>query len=151
MARQTVTVSHTVHVDRSPEEVFEYTQDYSTRSDWDPTVKSANVLSHEPLRVQAVMEGLGPVVIEYTLFRRGERMTAAFSGVRSRVFSGGGGSWGYQARDGGTDWTQTSTLEFRSSFVGRLLGPLIRRNMATLTRKSMAKAKAIMEAPPAQA
>ena len=145
MARQTVTVSHTVHVKRSPEDVFDYTQDYSTRMDWDPTVKSAKVVSEDPRRVQAVMEGIGPLVIEYKLFRRGERTSAAFSDLSSRLIAGGGGSWSYQARDGGTDWTQTSTLEFRNTVVGRLFAPILRRNMSTLTAKAMAKAKQIME------
>jgi hypothetical protein len=140
-----VTVSHTVHVKRSPEEVFDYTQDYSTRMDWDATVKSARVLDEEPRRVQVDMEGIGPLVIEYKLFRRGERTSAAFNDVRSRLIAGGGGSWTYEARDGGTDWTETSTLEFRNGFVGKLLAPVLRRNMRTLTSKAMAKAKAIME------
>ena len=58
MARVTVTAAESVWVKRSPEEVFDYTQDYATRADWDPTVKSAKVLSEEPRRVQAVMEGI---------------------------------------------------------------------------------------------
>jgi hypothetical protein len=145
MARQTVTVSHTVHVNRSPEDVFDYTQDYSTRTDWDPTVKSAKVLSEDPRRVQVVMDGIGPLVIEYKLFRRGERTSAAFNDVGSRLISGGGGSWDYKARDGGTDWTETSTLEFRNGVVGRMFAPVLRRNMKSLTRKAMDKAKSIME------
>jgi len=148
MARQTVTVSHTVHVNRSPEEVFDYTQDYSTRMDWDPTVRSAKVLSEEPRRVEEDLEGIGPVVMEYTLFRRGERTTAAFKAKSSRLIAGGGGSWSYAARDGGTDWSQTSTLEFRNGLVGWLFAPVLRRNMNTLTQKAMEKAKSIMESAP---
>lgn len=143
--RVTVTVVHTVHVDRTPEVVFDYTQDYATRMDWDPTVKSARVLDEEPRRAEEVLEGIGAVVMEYKLFRRGERTTAAFTSDKSRLIAGGGGSWTYEARDGGTDWTQTSTLEFRNGLVGRLFAPFLRRNMATLTRKAMDKAKAIME------
>jgi hypothetical protein len=145
MGRRTVTVSHTVHVDRSPEAVFDFTQDYGRRTEWDPTVRSARLLSEDPRRVQVVMEGIGPLVIEYKLFRRGERTSAAFNDVKSRLISGGGGSWSYEGRDGGTDWTQTSTLEFRNSLVGLLFAPLLRRNMATLTRKAMDKAKLMME------
>jgi hypothetical protein len=143
--RVTVTVTHTVHVNRTPQEVFDYTQEYRTRMDWDPTVKSAKVLSEDPRRVEEVLEGIGPVVMEYKLFRRGERTSAAFTSEKSRLIAGGGGSWNYVAADGGTDWTQTSTLEFRNGLVGRLFAPILRRNMATLTRKGMAKAKAIME------
>ncbi len=145
MARQTVTVSHTVHVKRSPEDVFDYTQDYSTRMDWDPTVKSAKVLSEDPRRVEVDLEGVGRVIMEYALFRRGERTTAAFEAESSRLVAGGGGSWSYAAREGGTDWTQTSTLEFRNALMGRLFAPFLRRNMSTLTAKAMAKAKQIME------
>jgi hypothetical protein len=145
MGRVTTTATETVWVDRSPEAVFDYTQDYATRTDWDPTVMSAKVLSEEPLRVQAVMRGIGPLVIEYKLYRRGERTSAAFSNVNSTLVSGGGGSWSYVAREGGTDWTQTATLEFRHLLVGWLLRPLLRRNMSTLMRKSMAAAKRIME------
>src|SRR5687767_13937549 len=125
MARVTATATESIWVKRSPEEVFDYTQDYSTRTDWDPTVKSAKVLSEDPRRVQVVMEGIGPLVIEYKLFRRGERTSAAFSDVGSRLIAGGGGSWSYEARDGGTDWTETSTLEFRNALVGRLFAPLL--------------------------
>ncbi|HUP83452.1 MAG TPA: SRPBCC family protein [Candidatus Limnocylindria bacterium] len=143
--RVTVTVAHTVHVKRTPEEVFDYTQDYTTRMDWDPTVKSAKVLSEDPRRVQVDLKGIGSLVIAYKLFRRGERTSAAFNDVRSRLIAGGGGSWSYAAADGGTDWTETSTLEFRNGLVGRLFAPILRRNMKTLSRKSMEKAKAIME------
>ena len=150
MARVTVTATESIWVKRSPEQVFDYTQDYATRRDWDPTVMSARVLSEEPRRVEAVMQGIGPLVIEYKLFRRGERTTAAFRDVDSTLISGGGGSWSYVARDGGTDWSQTATLEFRHRLVGWLMAPLLRRNMRTLMRKAMAEAKRIMETiPPA--
>jgi hypothetical protein len=110
MGRRTVTVSHTVHVDRSPEAVFDFTQDYGRRTEWDPTVRSARLLSEDPRRVQVVMEGIGPLVIEYKLFRRGERTSAAFNDVKARLISGGGGSWSYEGRDAGTDWTQTKLM-----------------------------------------
>jgi hypothetical protein len=141
----TATATETAWVNRSPEQVFDYTQDYTTRADWDPTVISAKVVGEEPRRVQAVMQGIGPLVIEYKLFRRPERTSAAFRDVESRLISGGGGSWSYTARDGGTDWSQTATLEFRHRLVGWLMAPLLRRNMHALMRKAMVEAKRIME------
>lgn len=145
MARVTVTARESIHVERPPGVVFDYTQDYATRTDWDPTVMSAKVLSEDPRRVQAVMRGIGPLVIEYKLFRRGERTSAAFTNVESTLISGGGGSWAYVASGSGTEWTQTATLEFRHVLVGWLLGPLLRRNMSSLMRKAMSEAKRIME------
>ena len=144
--RVTVTVAHTVHVKRTPEDVFDYTQDYSTRSDWDPAVTDSQVLSEQPRRVRATIGGVGSAVVEYKLFRRGERTSAAFVEIESRIVTGGGGSWSYARRDGGTDWTQSNTIELRPGLVGRLMVPLVRWSLARSTRNSMAKAKEIMEA-----
>jgi hypothetical protein len=148
MARVTVTGSHTVHVNRTPEDVFDFTQDYSKRMDWDASVKSAQVVSHDPRRVKIEMAGIGPFTLEYKLFRRGERTSAAFRDMGSPLFAGGGGSWAYEAADGGTGWTQTSTLEFRNTLVGWLFAPLLRWNMNRLTSQAMAKAKQLMESEP---
>ncbi len=145
MARVTVTSSHTVRVNRTPEEVFDFTQDYSQRMSWDASVKSAKVLSEDPRRVELEMGGIGPFVLEYKLFRRGGRTSAAFREMGSPLFSGGGGSWSYEPVDGGTDWTQTSTLEFKNSLVGRLFAPALRWNMNRLTKQAMGRAKEIME------
>jgi uncharacterized membrane protein len=145
MARVTITASETIHVDRPPDEVFDYTQDYSTRPEWDASIASAEVIGEDPRRVRAEVRGVGTMVIEYKLFRRGERTSAAFTETDSRFFSGGGGSWSYVAAAGGTDWTQTNTMEFKSWLVGQLLAPLARRNLSSGMRKSMARAKEIME------
>ena len=143
--RVTVTVSETVHVRRPPEEVFDYTQDYATRSDWDASVTEAEVLSDEPRRVRIVLRGVGRMIIEYQLFRRGDRTSAAFTEIDSRYFTGGGGSWSYVARDGGTEWTQTNTLQLKPGVVGRILAPMTRRSLASGMRSAMEKAKTIME------
>ena len=145
MARRTVTVSHTVHVARSPEEVFDYTQDYRTRSDWDPDNTDSEILSEEPRRVRSKVKGVGSAVVEYKLFRRPERTSAAFIEVDSRYVTGGGGSWSYAARGGGTDWTQNNTIELKPGLTSRLLVPIVRRSLSTSMRKSMASAKKIME------
>ena len=144
-SRQVVTVSHTVHVDRPPDEVFDYTQDYSTRSIWDPSIKDSEILSTEPRQVRATIKGVGSTVVEYKLFRRGERTSAAFTQMESRYVTGGGGSWNYAEVEGGTDWTQNNTLELKPGLLGRLLAPLVRRSLAAGMRDSMAKAKQIME------
>jgi hypothetical protein len=145
-SRQTISVSHTIHVDRPPDAVFDYTQDYSTRSLWDPSITDSELLSDEPRRVRATIKGVGSTVVEYKLFRRGERTSAAFTQMDSRFVTGGGGSWSYAACDGGTDWTQNNTLELKPGLVGRLLAPMVRRSLDSAMRESMAKAKEIMEA-----
>ena len=143
--RVTVTATHTVHVSRTPQEVFDFTQDYGRRAEWDQTVKSAEVVTEDPRVVRMVLQGMGPVTLRYQLYRRGERTSAAFETDGSRVFLGGGGSWAYVAKDGGTDWTETSTLELKASLLGRLTALLIRATLGTNVRKAMTKAKSIME------
>ena len=146
--RHSVTVTETVYVDRPPDEVFDYTQDYSTRPVWDASIKSAEKLGDEPRRFRLQMPGVGEAVIEYRLFRRGKRTSAAFTDVKSTIFAGGGGSWNYEDRDGGTEWTQTNTLEFKNRVIGSLMASLVRRSMTNGMRTAMAKAKSIMESAP---
>ena len=140
-----MTVAETVHVRRTPEEVFDYTQDYAHRRDWDSLVTSAQVVGEDPRRVRLTMSGVGTFTLAYKLFRRGGRTSAAFEVERSSLFSGGGGSWDYAARADGTDWTQTSTVEFKNAIVGRLLAPMVAWNMRRSSRKAMNRAKEIME------
>jgi hypothetical protein len=144
-ALPTASASYTIHVDRPPAAVYDYTQDYSTRSIWDPSITNVEVLSSEPRTYRLVIKGLGRFTIEYRLDRPGDRTSAAFTKVESSFFSGGGGSWSYQPSDGGTDWTATNTFELKHARLGRLLAPIVRNRMLASMRKSMAKAKTIME------
>ena len=143
--RVTVTGTHTVHVNRTPEAVYDYTQDYSTRSVWDQSITQVEVLSNSPRTYRLVIKGIGRFTIEYRLDRRGDRTSAAFTRVDAAFFSGGGGSWSYVAGNGGTDWTATNTFELKHRLLGRVLAPLVRRQMLASMRKSMATAKEIME------
>jgi Polyketide cyclase / dehydrase and lipid transport len=144
--RRTITVSESIHVGRSPELVFDYTQDPATRPDWDDQIQVAELVSDEPRRVRITARGLGSFTLAYRLFRRGDRTSAAFLDLGNAFFSGGGGSWRYEARDGGTDWTQTNTLELRRPGLLGWLAPVVAWNLRNGTRRAMAKAKAIMEA-----
>jgi len=146
--RRTITVSETIHVQRSPEVVFDYTQDYATRTDWDDQIAGAVVVSEDPRRVRITARGLGTFTLEYRLFRRGDRTSAAFLDLENAFFSGGGGSWRYESRDGGTDWTETNTLELRRPRLLGWLAPLVEWNLRTGTRRAMARAKSIMESRP---
>src|SRR5262245_65364098 len=108
-SRRTITVTESIHVARSPNDVFDYTQDYGARARWDPAVVNARVLSENPRRVGIVSPGLGSYTLEYKLYRRGDRTSAAFEDVEAWLFSGGGGSWRYEPDGDGTRWTQANT------------------------------------------
>ena len=144
--RVSVTVTETIHVARPPEEVFDYTQDYYHRTDWDDAITEAQVVNGDPRTVYLAARQLGRYTLVYRLFRRPERTSAAFEDMTSTWVSGGGGSWRYEASGAGTHWTQTNTLELKHGRLGKLLAPLFERALRTSMRKSMAKAKEIMEA-----
>ena len=147
MARKHPTASgtHTIYVDRSPEEVYDYTQNYGMRSDWDPSITEVETLGDSPRRYRLVIKGVGRFTVEYKLDRRGDRTSAAFTEVDARFFSGGGGSWAYVRNGTGTDWSATNTFELKHRLLGRLLAPVVQRQMLASMRKSMARAKSIME------
>jgi hypothetical protein len=142
-----ITVTERVFVAAPPERVWDYTQDYARRCEWD-----ANVLEAEPLattgppRVRLRLRGGVSCVFQYRVFERPRRTGLAMVEVRSWLVRGGGGSWTYEARDGGTWWTQTNTITVRSRFARWCLGALLRWQLARATRRAMAKAGRILEA-----
>jgi uncharacterized membrane protein len=144
--RATLTVTESIDVHRSPDEVFDFTQDYYHRADWDPGIVSAEILGEDPRRVRVEARVVGRYTVEYRLFRRGERTSAAFTDVDSAWMSGGGGSWRYEPIPSGTRWTQTNTIELRAGLMGRLMAPIFRRGLRSSMREGMARARDIMEA-----
>ena len=152
-ARNQVTASETLVVRRSPEAVFDFTQDYAHRTEWDSGVSEVEVLGDDPPQVRLTIRGLGRVTVAYRLFRRPERTSAAFVDVESRWIVGGGGSWQYTGVPDGTEWSQTNTLELRPGLAMRVLAPWIRRSLRSSMRTAMAHARERLEAsgPPAAA
>ena len=146
MARRTVTVTETIHVDRSPEHVFDFTQDYDRRTTWDAGIAEASYVSRDPVRARVKVPGMGSATVEYRLYRRGDRTSAVFTDVDSWIVVGGGGSWRYEPSGQGTDWTETNTLELRHPRLTGWLAPLIERIVRSSTKTAMRKAKAMMEA-----
>jgi hypothetical protein len=143
--RKTITVTETIHIMEPPEVVFDYTQDYRTRADWDPGISEATLLGESPRRARVEVPRLGRFTVEYQLFRRGDRTSAAFTDVDSAWISGGGGSWRYEAGAGGTDWTQTNTFELRHPRLLGWLSGLFEGNLRSSMRRAMANAKSILE------
>ena len=144
--RNHVTVTEAVWVDRPPEAVFDYTQDYTRRTEWDAGISEASVLSTSPRAARVTVPGLGRTTVVYQLDRRPERTSAVFQDIESRWVTGGGGSWRYEPEAGGTRWTETNTLELRRTWLLRPLVPIVAWNMRRSTRRAMAEAKRRLEA-----
>ena len=143
---KTLTIRESIEVARPPDVVFDFTQDYGRRPEWDATVLRATVLEAEPPRVEVQLAGGVRAVFEYRLFRRGLRTSMAMNDVSSWWMAGGGGSWDYEATPGGTRWTATNSIVLRSGLLNWLIGPRVERQARSALRDAMRKAKVMMEA-----
>ena len=130
------------------EAVWDYTQDFTRRTEWDAGIAEATILRQDPRTVRVKVAGLGRMTVVYRLDRRPERTSAAFVDVESAWVSGGGGSWEYEAVDGGTRWQQTNSLELKRPRLAFLLAPLLERGLRRSTKRAMAEAKRRLEAEP---
>jgi hypothetical protein len=134
-----ITVRVQIVVPAEPEVVWDYTQDYACRANWDPGVRRARLVGAGPPRV-AEIEGPGlRCRLRYRVFERPRRTSLAMEDVRSALVVGGGGSWRYERAAGGTLWTQVNTLRLRP-WLGPL-APLLRWALAAQTRRGMARAR----------
>jgi hypothetical protein len=137
-----VTITESVFVRAEPDVVWDFTQDFLRRARWDASVLEAEVLSETPQR-RVRIRGVGGLrcVLEYKQFERPTRTSLAMVEVTgSRLIVGGGGSWSYERSGGATRWTQTNTLALGLGPLGRLMSPLVRRQLRRTTCKAMLKA-----------
>jgi hypothetical protein len=131
---------------RSPEEVWDFTQDYARRSSWDDSILAAEVLpGAQPLRVRVRARGGLTATFQYRQFDRPTQTSVAMQETSSWLIEGGGGSWSYARCAGGTTWTQTNTLLIKPGWWRRLLVPSVRWQLASSTAKAIAKARSILE------
>jgi hypothetical protein len=145
---RSLTVTASVLVHRPVEAVWDFTQDFSRRAEWDASVLQATVLEREPLpRVRIRGAGGLRCVLRYRSFDRPRRTSVSLEEVSSPLIQAGGGSWSYEAREDGTLWTQTNSLTLRPGWWRRLLAPLVRRGLEVATRRAMHRAQALLEAP----
>lgn len=142
-----IVVQQRIRIEAPPEVVWDFTQDYTRRLQWDPSLLSCEVLEREPrLRVAVRAPGALQCVFEYRLLERPHRTSVAMTEVRSALVAGGGGAWTYRADGGGTWWEVTNSITLKSRLAGLLLGPLIRWQLGRTTRVALQRAKRAIEA-----
>jgi hypothetical protein len=142
-----VTVIESVFIKASPGAVFDYTQDWSHRTDWDPGILAAEVLQEDdPRSVKLRMKGGVTGLLKYKQFDRPHRTSVVITDLNSRLMRASGGAWEYLAKEDGTLFTQTNTIKLANRFVHFMLGAIVRWQLRKLTLTAMEKAKAVLEA-----
>lgn len=149
-----ITVKESVFIAARPEVVYDYTQDWTRRTEWDFSVVSADVIQKEPVQIINVRAWGGMrFTAQYKLNDRPHRTSMAMTDLKQGGFlirfnyliSGGGGSWKYELENGGTRWTQTNTRVIRNQFLYLVLRPFLYWQLRQVTLKGLAQAKTILE------
>lgn len=141
-----VTVSRSIQIDAPSNAVWDYTQNWRRRHEWDYSIMNATYVSEVP-PVTVQVEGAGGLRFKviYKTTRRPHLTTLALSDLNSFWLRGGGGFWKYQENAGKTLWTQHNTIVLRDDLLGWIFRPLFVFVLATTTRQLMARAKANIE------
>jgi hypothetical protein len=147
--RRRVTVTESLFVKAPPEAVWDFTQDYARRHEWDRSILEARVVEGGAApRVAFRAAGGVSGLLQYKQFARPRQTSLAMEEVKSWLVEGGGGSWSYEAKDGGTLWTQTNGLIVKPGWWRRLLLPMVATNLRTATRAAMHRARELLEPAP---
>ncbi len=146
-----VTIRDEIFIRATPEEVWDYTQDWTRRHEWDAAVRSAEVLGAAPRVVRMRGAASFAATVTYKLDDRPRRTSLAMTEVSSPVVAGGGGSWEYAAENGGTRFSQSNTITLRDGLLARAAAPLLSWMFRRSTRKALRTAKRILEAGAADA
>ncbi len=101
--------------------------------------------SHPVPRVRVRARGGLTAVFQYRQFERPASTSLAMLEVSSRLIDGGGGSWTYEARDGGTVWSQVNTLVVKPGLFRRGCAVIAHWQLRRSTIRAMRSAKAVME------
>jgi uncharacterized protein YndB with AHSA1/START domain len=140
-----ITVKESVFIAAPPERVWDYTQDWTRRTEWDPAIVAAEVLPGEERVVRVRAQGGGSFLVRYKLNDRPNRTSLSMTDSTSRLVTGGGGSWAYEAKEGGTVFTQQNTLAVGSRLLAWFFGWMVRWQLRRLTRQALSNAKRIIE------
>lgn len=148
MRRNSVTIKTSILIRRSREVVWDYTQNYDYRTIWDSSVLGATVLQSVPNRiVKLKTRGNTSMTFIYKLDDRPNKTTLVAKDISSPLIESAGGSWNYEEQNGGTLWSQTNTITFKTNFLSTFLVPVYKRIFIFQTKKSMKKAKREIEKP----
>ncbi len=140
--------AESIFIDKSPEQVFDYTQDYSNRLKWDTFLKKADLIegaTKASKGVKAYCEaknGLG-MVTEYVTFNR-PKVTAIKMTDGPFLFKSFLGSWTFREISNG----QTEVVflySFTLRFPFKLLAKFIRANLQKNVRQRLVDLKSNIE------
>ena len=141
MSAPTLHIEHSINIPISAEELWDFTQDYSRRSDWDYSVKSATLIAEQPSRsARLELHGGDVMTFIYKLDERPRKTSLEARDIKSLLVSRAAGWWEYEQRGNLTVWTQANTIVLKDTWYCRLIAPVFRRVLHYTTQLSMKRA-----------
>jgi hypothetical protein len=126
--------------------VWDYTNDITSRTSWDPVITSADVIQHEPNRIIKIKSrGNTSLTCHYKHYERPHKSSIIAKDISSPWIASADGSWSYDKIGRGTLWSQIHTIELRQHPLNKIMLPFYKWYFKKLTRHAMAKARAMME------
>ena len=141
-----ITIRRSIFIDKPKEVVWDFTQDYTNRKNWDRTVIEAKVLQSFPNRlVKLRFRDNSILTFIYKQDDRPRKTSLSTTDVQSPLLLSAGGSWVYETKDSGTVWTQHNTIILKNHFFIKLISPLFKWIFTSQVKNSMQNAKRLIE------
>ena len=140
-------ITHSIEINRSPEDVFRYLDDLSRHGEWQEQIVSVEVLTEGPTRVGSRAKDTrrvpgGQRAVTYEITEHDPPRKASFRGVDGPVRPVG--SVTVEGSGSGSRLTLNLDLEGHG-LLGKLLAPLARRQAAKDVPQSHARLKERLE------
>ena len=140
-----ILIKESIVIRRPREVVWDFTQDFSKRPLWDDSIHEVEVLGKSPNRTVRVRgRGFG-CIFEYKAAERPLHTSVIMKDVVSGLVAGGGGSWRYEPHEDGSVWTQSMRIDLKQRWGLRFFIPLIAFMLRRQVRKSMRRARDMLE------
>ena len=146
MTKNGITIRQSILIAKEKELVWDYTQNYDNRTQWDSSIIETTVLHTKPHRVVRLKtKGNTSMIFTYKLEERPNKAILVAKEITSNLILSAGGSWIYEDQNGQTLWTQINTITFKNNFLLKFLLPLYQYIFTRMTKKSMQRAKQEIE------
>ena|SRR5688572_370962 len=146
MRSHSITIRQSIIVCKPRELVWDYTQNFANRPDWDSAIKSAYLLQEEPNRIVKLQTHSNKTMTCY--YKHDERPFKSLLEARdisSPFIASADGSWSYEKIGKGTLWSQTNTIAFKQHLLNNIMMPFYKWYFKKMTRRAMNKARCRME------
>lgn len=142
-----VSATAEARIDAPPEAVFDFTQDWSRRSDWDPEVLSAEDVPGTPRRARVKMRRGATIVFAHVVDERPMRVVVESESVdRGGPIVGAGGSATYEPDGDGTLYRLEMRVTVGGGVMAKMVAGVAKGELERAVKAAVANAKAAIEA-----